>query len=270
MDKTTDDAFKGTVRFMAGGANVNAYYLHASRDYEGHYEVGLETSGVRAYDVWTRDRDQVGVIVDLPLSDELSLNFGGSYWKDEYPGAVEGFTYGYGLQDSKSGSALRRAHLGEGRVARRRLGRLRPVRVEQLPGHQDRPDAATTTRPTAGTAAPRTTSSGSAPKPWRRSPRTSSCAATSTTRSSSGDWTTENLATPDINSAVAYPFPELSDSTLSFRASLVWAVDPEGQRRGPLLVRAVPPRRLHLGRHAALHAGRLQGDPRARRATSAT
>jgi hypothetical protein len=37
-----------------------------------------------------------------------------------------------------------------------------------------------------------------------------------------GDWTTENLATPDVNSAVAYPFPSLSDSTLSARASFLW------------------------------------------------
>jgi hypothetical protein len=37
-----------------------------------------------------------------------------------------------------------------------------------------------------------------------------------------GDWVTTNLATPDINSAVAYTFPELSDSTFSTRASLLW------------------------------------------------
>jgi hypothetical protein len=30
-----------------------------------------------------------------------------------------------------------------------------------------------------------------------------------------------------VNSAVAYPFPELSDSTLSFRAALVWALTPK-------------------------------------------
>jgi hypothetical protein len=42
-----------------------------------------------------------------------------------------------------------------------------------------------------------------------------------------GDWTTQNLASPDVNSAVAYPFPELSDSTLSLRASLVWALTPK-------------------------------------------
>ena len=39
-----------------------------------------------------------------------------------------------------------------------------------------------------------------------------------------GDWITTNLATPDINSAVAYPFPELSDSTLTSRVSVLWDV----------------------------------------------
>jgi hypothetical protein len=42
----------------------------------------------------------------------------------------------------------------------------------------------------------------------------------------SGDWTTENLAVPDVNSAIAYPFPGLSDSTLSARASFLWEFTP--------------------------------------------
>jgi hypothetical protein len=39
-----------------------------------------------------------------------------------------------------------------------------------------------------------------------------------------GDWNTTNLATPDVNSAVAYAFPQLSDSTLTVRGSFLWDV----------------------------------------------
>ncbi len=39
-----------------------------------------------------------------------------------------------------------------------------------------------------------------------------------------GDWDTANVAVPDVNSAVAYSFPELSDSTLTVRGSFVWDV----------------------------------------------
>jgi hypothetical protein len=226
VEGTTDDAFKGTVRFMAAGANVNAFYLHASREYEGRYDVELETSGVRAYDVFTRDRDQVGVDVDLPLSDEMTLAFGGSYWKDEYPGAADGYTYGYGLQDSRSGAA----HAG-----------LTWAKDEWLFGawagfDQYEWNSLQVTK----------TSQGADYNPTNRWTRGSSddvlwvglegvaplgksvkLRGDLNYQKFTGDWTTQNLGTPDVNSAVAYPFPELSDSTLSLRASLVWALTPK-------------------------------------------
>ena len=43
----------------------------------------------------------------------------------------------------------------------------------------------------------------------------------------SGDWLTANLATPDVNSAVAYPFPAFSDSIFSGRLSLLWTLNPK-------------------------------------------
>jgi hypothetical protein len=223
VDKTSDDAFKGTIRFLAGGASVNAFYLHASRDYEDRYDVGLETSGVRAFDVWTRDRDQVGVDVDLSLSDELMLAFGGSYGKDEYPGAAEGFTYGYGLQDSKSGAL----HAG-----------LTWAKDDWLLGawtgyDQYEWNSFQVTK----------TSLTTDYNPTNRWDRGSSddvywigleviapldknlkLRGDLNYQKFTGDWTTANVATPDVNSAVAYPFPELKDSTLTLRASLVWAL----------------------------------------------
>lgn len=231
VDETTDDAFKGTVRFLARGANVNAFYLHASRDYEGSYHVGLETSGVRAYDVWTRDRDQVGVDVELPLSEELVLNFGGSYWKDEYPGAVEGFTYGYGLQDSTNGAL----HAG-----------LTWAKDEWLLGAWTGYDqyewnsfqVTKTSLTTDYNPTNRWDRGSSDDLFWIGAEAVAPLAENLQLRGDlnyqkfTGDWTTQNLATPDVNSAVAYPFPGLSDSTLSLRASLVWALTPKVSLEG--------------------------------------
>lgn len=226
VDTTTDNAIKGTVRFMVGGANVNAFYLHASRDYSGTYNVGLETSGVRAYDVWTRDREQVGVDVDAPLSDELTLAFGGTYWKDEYPGAAEGFTYGYGLRDSKSGAL----HAG-----------LTWAKDEWLVGawagydqYEWNSFQVTKTSLTSDYNPTNRWDRGSSDDVfWIGAEAVAPLTATLQLRGDlnyqkfTGDWTTQNLATPDVNSAVAYPFPEMKDSTLSFRASLVWALTPK-------------------------------------------
>jgi hypothetical protein len=223
VDKTTDDAFKGTLRFMAGGAQVNAFYLRASRDYEDRYDVGLETSGVRAYDVWTRDRDQLGVDVNLPLSDQLVLAAGGSYWKDEYPGAVEGFTYGYGLQDGMSGSAFAGLTWSKNEWV---VGAWAGIDQYEWNSFQVTKTSLTTDyNPTN-----RWSRGSSDDVFWIGAEAVAPLGENVTLRVElnyqkfTGDWTTENLATPDVNSAVAYAFPELSDSTLTLRASLVWAL----------------------------------------------
>jgi hypothetical protein len=226
VDKTTDDTFKGTVRFLAAGANVNAFYLHGSRDYSGTYNVGLETSGVRAYDVWTQKRDKVGVDVDLPLSDQLALNFGANYWKDDYPGAAEGFTYGYGLQNAKGGA------LNAGLTWTKDqwlLGAWAGLDQYEWNSFQVTKTSQTTDyNPT--NRWDRGTSDdvfwigfeGVAPLTKDLQLR-----GDLNYQKFTGDWTTTNLATPDVNSAVAYPFPEQSDSTLSLRVSLVWALTPK-------------------------------------------
>ena len=231
VDETTDDAFKGTVRFMVKGANVNAFYLHGSREYSGTYEVGLETSGVRAYDVWTRDRDQVGVLLDLPLSDELALNFGGSYWKDEYPGAAEGFTYGYGLQDSKSGALNAGLTWAKDEWL---LGAWAGIDQYEWNSFQ----VTKTSQTTDYNPTNRWDRGSSDDVFWIGAEAVAPLGKNVTLRGDlnyqkfTGDWTTQNLATPDVNSAVAYPFPELSDSTLSFRAALVWALTPKVSLEG--------------------------------------
>jgi hypothetical protein len=221
VDKTTDDAFKGTVRFAVGSANVNAFYLTASRDFEGRYEVGLETSGVRAYDVWTRDRDQLGVDVDVPVGDALSLAAGASYWKDEYPGAVEGFAYGYGLQDTKSGSFYLGGNYAKGDWLLGAWAGYDQYEWNSLQVTKTSlgADYNPTNRWTRGSSDDVYWLGFEAVAPLGKQAK---LRADANYQKFTGDWTTENLATPDINSAVAYPFPELSDSTFAARASLLW------------------------------------------------
>ncbi len=223
VDKTVEDTFKGTVRVALGDANLNAYYLRADRDYRSDYAVGLETSGVRAFDVWTRDRDQFGADLDVPVGGNIVVGLGGSYWKDKYPGAVKGFEYGYGLQDSKSGSVYATANYTRGDFL---LGAWAGYDRYEWNSFQ-------VTK----------TSLGADYNPTNRWTRESSDdtywigleAIVPLTKNVklrgdinyekfNGDWITTNLATPDINSAVAYPFPELSDSTLTSRVSVLWDV----------------------------------------------
>ncbi|HET7293337.1 MAG TPA: MtrB/PioB family outer membrane beta-barrel protein [Vicinamibacteria bacterium] len=221
VDKTTDDAFKGTLRFNVRNADVNVFYLVASRDFEGDYEVGLETSGVRAYDVWTRDRDQFGVDVSAPVGENVMATLGASYWKDEYPGAVEGFAYGYGLQDSKSGSFYAGATYAKddwlfGGWAGYDQYEWNSLQVTKT-------SLTTDYNPTN-----RWTRASSDDVYWIGCEAVAPLGKKAKLRADlnyqkfAGDWTTENLGTPDVNSAVAYPFPELSDSTLTARASLLW------------------------------------------------
>jgi hypothetical protein len=226
VEKTTDDAFKGTLRFMVGGANVNSFYLHGSRDYADLYHVGLETSGVRAYDVWKRDRNQAGVNVDLPLSDELALAFGGSYWKDEYPGAAEGFAYGYGLQDSTNGSVFTGLTWAKDQWSVAAWAGLDQYEWNsfQVTKTSQGADYNPTNRWTRGSSDDLFWIGGEVVAPLGKNV---TLRGDLNYQKFSGDWTTANLGTPDVNSAVAYPFPEISDSTVTFRASLVWAVTPK-------------------------------------------
>lgn len=221
VDKTTDDAFKGTVRFAVAEANVSAFYLRSRRDFEGTYTVGLEISGVRSYDVWTRDRDQLGADVDVPVGDNVSLNFGGSYWKDKYPGAVAGFTYGYGLQDSKSGSLYAGGNYAKsdrlfGAWAGYDQYEWNSLQVTKTSLSADYNP---TNRWTRGSSDDVYWLGFEAVAPVGKKAKVR---ADVNYQKFSGDWTTTNLATPDVNAAVAYPFPKLSDSTFTARASFLW------------------------------------------------
>jgi hypothetical protein len=225
VDKTTDDAVRGTLRFLAAHANVNVFYLRGRRDFEGSYDVGLETSGVRAYDVWTRHRDQFGAEIDLPLNDELTVALSASYWTDEYPGAVNTFVHGYGLQDSQNGSfsaglAWARDNWSLGAWTGFDRYDWNSLQVTKTSLTSDYNAINRWTRESSDDVFwIGLEGSGTVSKDVR-------VRADVNWQQFSGDWITTNLSTPDVNSAVAYPFPELSDRTLTVRGSLVWAFSP--------------------------------------------
>lgn len=226
VDRTDEDAFKGTVRLALADGSLSAFYLHSRRDFNGDYHVGLEASGIRAYDVWTRTRDQAGADLDFSLGEHVVAAIGGNTWKDKYPGAVAGFTYGYGLQDANSGSIYASANYTKDDFVLGGWAGFDKYGWNSLQVTK--------------------TSLGADYKPIDRWTRESSdnvfwigfeaiVPLTKTMRLRAdvnyqrftGDWSTANAATPDVNSAVAYAFPQLSDSTLTVRGSFLWNVTKE-------------------------------------------
>ncbi len=221
VDETNESTFRGTVRALTGGVSLNAYYQRANRDYEGAYAVGLETSAVRAFDVWTRRQDQAGFDADLPIGEHLVVGLGARYEKSDYPGAVEGFANGYGLQDSSSRSFFANATYTKDELELGVWAGLDSYAWNSLQVTK--------------------TSLGADYNPidrWTRSSKDHSYnlgfeAVVPITKAARvradvnyqhfvGDWITTNLGSPDVNSATAYLFPGLSDSTLTMRGSLLW------------------------------------------------
>lgn len=227
VGKTVEDGFKATVRYLpAGGVQVSAHYLVAGRDFDGSYKVGLETSGIRAYDVWTRDRDQAGAEIEIPAGDNWSLSLGGTYSKDEYPGGVPGVPQPYGLQDSKSGSVFAGVSYAKGDWSFGASSGLDSYDWNSL--QVTKTGLAKDYDPVN-----RWTRAASDDVFWVGLDAAGKLGKKTTLRANldyqrfSGDWTTANVGTPDVNSAVAYPFPELMDSAFTGRVSLIWSLTPK-------------------------------------------
>lgn len=221
VEKTRDDSFKGTLRVSTATANASVYARTAKRDFEGAYSVGLEASGVRAYDVWKRDRTEFGADADLTIGENVTLAAGGNYYKDTYPGAVANFTYGYGLQDTSNGSVF--AGLTYAKAERE---------LSLWAGYEqyDWNSLQVTKSSQGADYAPqnRWTRESSDDLYWIGVEGRTSVGKKGRLRGDVnyqkflGDWITTNLAVNDTNSGQAYPFPESSDSTLTARISFSW------------------------------------------------
>lgn len=221
VEETVDDAFRASVRVPVGDGSFDVYYAMASRDFDGEYEVGLETSGVRAFDVWNRDRDEFGGNFEMPVGESMTLGVGASYWQEEYPGAVEGFAYGWGLQDTSgtsvfvSGSYDVRdmTFTGTAGYDNYEYNSLQVTKTGLTKDYDPR------NRWTRESSDDVYWIGVEALVPFSENVRWLTAVDY---QSFDGSWDTTNLDTPDTNSAVAYAFPELSDSILSLRTSLFW------------------------------------------------
>jgi hypothetical protein len=203
-------------------------WLDASRTFDGDYEVGLELSGVRAFDVWERDRTRYSSELDFMPGDQWSFGVGYTLLEDEYPGSVGTVTpFDYGLNRSESSSLY-------GRVgyATKRFG------VNATVGRDDSDwESLSVTKSSLSGA------SYVANNRWSRAQddtvdwvnlyvdlrflRDRLCLFVDLTYSAfEGSLETVNEGTPDINSAVAYPFPDFRTDLFSGRLALRWTLTP--------------------------------------------
>jgi hypothetical protein len=223
VDKTSEDTYRATVRLPLAGGNLNAFYALSDRDYSGDWHVGLEASGVRAYDVWKRERDQFGLDYETEIGERLGVNAGIVMVNDEYPGAVPGFAYGWGLQDSSNSSVFAGAHYTVGEMTFSGTAGLDWYDINSL-------QVTKTSLTTDYNPVNRWTRESSDRTFWVGLEALVPIGAKVRWETAvdfqrfTGDWETENLGTPDVNSAVAYDFPSLSDRTLSARTSFLWDI----------------------------------------------
>jgi hypothetical protein len=221
VEETTDDAFRVSVLVPVGQGTFNVYYYNASRDFDGDYHMGLETSGVRSFDVWTRDRDEIGGNFEMPVGESMSIGFGGTFWEEEYPGAVEGKTYGWGLQDTSSSSVFAMASYDVKEMTF--SGSIGYDTYDFNSLQVTKSSLTTDYNPTN-----RWTRESSDEVYWIGLEALVPFGADFEWLTAvdyqrfTGTWETTNLGTPDINSAVAYEYPEFSDDTVSLRTSLLW------------------------------------------------
>lgn len=225
VEKTKEDTFLVKARIEpTDRVTLRASWLDGSRRYDGTYDVGLETSGVRAYDVWDRDRSRYGIEADFELGERWTFGAAYSYWKDEYPGGVPTLAPPlgppYGLQQTRNDSISGTLTYGKGDWS---FGASLGYDTDLWDSLQ-----VTKTSVTALDYDPQNR--------WARSEddkvfwlglnlagklgKKTSVTADVNWSDFKGDWTTRNLGTFNSNSAVAYPFPQFKDSFFSGKVAL--------------------------------------------------
>jgi hypothetical protein len=211
------------------GFSAHLSWLDARRTFGGDYEVGLELSGVRAFDVWDRDRTRYGADFDFSPGDRWTFGAGYSNWHDEYPGSVGTVTpFEYGLNVAESDSVY-----GTVAYAARRFN------VTAAVGRD------TSSRESLSVT--KTSFSGAnyvADNRWSRTQDDTvdwanvyfdlriiqdrlRFFADLTLSAYDGSLETTNEGTPDINSAVAYPFSDFRTDLFSGRLALRWILTPK-------------------------------------------
>lgn len=239
VDETTEDAWTlHAALHPIDLVDVHLKATHADRDFEGLYNVGLETSRIRQYDLWTRERRVYEASVDVMPGEAWTAGVGYSWRRDEFPGVVpEAWapsasnpfpSFPYGLNESKNTSAF--ATLGYG---------VSDFSVSATIGHDtDLWESLQVTKTSLTADAIQYDPQNR----WvRRQDDTVDWAnfsldgragerlrygADVTVSWYEGDLETFNLETPTVNSAVAYDYPEFKTRLLSVRLSGLWTLTP--------------------------------------------
>lgn len=240
VEKTTEEGFKARLRLNFSDAiAANLTYSDDSRTFDGPYSVGLETSRLRAFDVWDRDRTRYGIELDFTPGDTWNFGVAWSDWQDDYPGANPVPTpvpasnpfgaFPYGLNEANNDSLS--AYFG---VSGKNWDATLSAGRE------------TSEWKSMATAKTSLTSDSIQFDPTNRWLRNQDDAVDWADFQLEGDLSpdklrlivnigysqydgnleTTNPATPNINSGVAYDFPNLSSSWFSGKATVDWTFNP--------------------------------------------
>jgi MtrB/PioB family decaheme-associated outer membrane protein len=89
VDRTQEDAVQAKLLLEPSDrVTARLTFLDSSRDFEGPYAIGLETSRIRAFDVWTRDRQRWSAEMDFRPGTAWTLGIAYSAWENKYPGVI--------------------------------------------------------------------------------------------------------------------------------------------------------------------------------------
>lgn len=239
VESTTENGWKAGVRVRpADWANASVGLSGSTREYEGDYEIGLETSRIRQWDVWTRERTGAHAELDLEAGDGWNLAFGWNSGKDEYPGVVEApdplpatgnifESQPYGLNESKMTAlfALIDHDFGMWSLAAsagRDESEWKSMAVSKtvLTGDANTFDPENRWERNQDDAVNWVNLAATV----RALPKKLTFVADMTWNRYTGNMRTTNPGTPTINSGVAYEYEDFMTRTLSTRLTMKWAV----------------------------------------------
>jgi MtrB/PioB family decaheme-associated outer membrane protein len=238
VEGTSEDAIQARLQLTpVEWLEARLTFLDASREFDGPYSIGLEGSRVRAFDVWNRDRTRLGAELDFLPGESWTFGIAFYNWTDEYPGVVVAPSplpasnpfpsFPYGLNEAGTDSlSLNGSYAAERWTLAGGLGR-------------DTSDWESLA--TAKTTLLNDTVQYDPANRWRRVqddtldwanlsfdaqlvPDKVRLLADIDWSSYEGDQETSNLGAPNINSAIAYPFPSFKTDFFSGDVALRWSV----------------------------------------------
>lgn len=239
VESTSEDAWQAALHLdPSEWAALSVGFLASTREFEGEYEIGLETSRIRQWDVWNRDRTRYHAELDLMPAERWNCGLAWSTAKDEYPGVVPTpeplpesgnifESYPYGLNEANSASISVTIGYDQERWSLAASGGRDTSEWKSL--------AVTKTVFTGDT------NLFDPENRWERNqddtvdwlalamalqavPEKLRLSADLALNRYEGTLRTTNPGTPTINSAVAYDFPDFTARTVSAQLGLSWAL----------------------------------------------